>query len=97
MYLLDENNNSIHLDGGKFKTIDIYSKENRAILCKGINVWKIFASIEGNKMTIGIVDFIVSYNSKEFKFGNRESSVFVFEYSCELSKWILSSSDKKER
>lgn len=97
LYLLDEHNNSIFLDGGKFKTIAINSKENRDLLSKGIDVWKIFTSIKGNKMTIGIVDFIVSYESDKLVFGNRESSVFVFEYSCELAKWILISSDIKGR
>jgi hypothetical protein len=92
LYLLDEANRSFKVDSVckiQFKEIDIYDKKNRNILKKGINVWKVIEILDGNKITINIIYFKVSYKNKNYQFTNQGGSVTVFEYSCENKKWEM--------
>jgi len=60
LYLLDENNRGFKINTIskiQFKEIDIYDKKKRSLLKKGINVWKVIEVLNGNRITINIMDF----------------------------------------
>lgn len=92
LYLLDENNQSFKIDATskiRFKEINIYDKKNINLLKKGINVWKVIEVLNGNRITINIVDFKISYRNKNYQFTNGGGSATVYEYSCENKKWEI--------
>lgn len=96
IYLIDGNNRpySITLSENsdiKFKQIDIYSKENKKTIKKGIDAWKIVTSLEGNKLKIVIIDFKINYIKGNYKFVNGGGKTIIFEYLCQDKKWILTS------
>jgi len=93
IYLIDEKNQPYILSSEKlpdnFKYIFLYEKRNRKILKKGINAWKILPVLNGNKLTIDIVSFVITYKKNNYAFGNGGGGKVVFEYSCETAKWVL--------
>lgn len=92
LYLLDEANRSFKIDSVskiQFREIDIYDKKNKGLLKKGIDVWKVIEVLNGNKITISIIDFKVTYKNKNYLFTNEGGSVIVFEYSCKEDRWKL--------
>ena len=92
LYLLDENNRGFKINTIskiQFKEIDIYDKNNRSLLKKGINVWKVIEVLNGNSITINIMDFKITYKNKNYQFTNVGGSVIVFEYSCKENQWKL--------
>ena len=93
IYVVDENSKPIDLDGIKselsLKTIDINSKNNRKTLKKGLKILKVHSLLQGNKITITIIDFLVKYKGKEYHYFNGGGSSVFFEYSCQEEKWVL--------
>jgi hypothetical protein len=92
LYLLDENNKSFKINKTSkisFKGIDIYDKKNRKLLKQGIDVWKVIQILNGNRITITIIDFKVTYKNKNYQFANGGGSTIVFEYSCSEDQWKL--------
>ena len=92
LYLLDENNRSLKIDDTskiQFNEINIYDKKNIRLLKKGINVWKVIEVLSGNRITINIIEFKISYKNKNYQFTNGGGSVTVYEYSCENKKWEI--------
>lgn len=93
IYLIDEKDQpyiSTSDDlGKKFKYISLYEIKNRKLLKEGINAWKIFPILNGNRMTINIIDFVITYRKNNYAFGNRGGATVIFEYSCNSNKWIL--------
>ena len=91
--MVDENSKPIDLDGIKselsLKTIDINSKNNRKTLKKGLKILKVHSLLQGNKITITIIDFLVKYKGKEYHYFNGGGSSVFFEYSCQEEKWVL--------
>ncbi len=73
----------------KFKYISVYDKRNKKRLKKGINAWKILPTMNGNKLTINIIDFIITYQKNNYTFGNRGGATVVFEYARNSNKWVL--------
>ena len=93
IYVVDENSKPIDLDSIKselsLKTIDINSKNNRKTLKKGLKILKVHPLLQGNKITITIINFLVKYKGKEYHYFNSGGSSVFFEYSCQEEKWIL--------
>ena len=93
IYVVDENSKPIDLDSIKsklpLKTIDINNKNNRKTLKKGLKILKVHSLLQGNKITITIIDFLVKYKGKEYHYFNGGGSSVFFEYSCQEEKWIL--------
>jgi len=58
-------------------------------LKKGIRAWKIIPVLKGNRMTITIIDFRITYKSNKYNYTNGGGAEFVFEFSCEKKAWIL--------
>ena len=93
IYVVDENSKPIDLDSMKsklpLKTIDINNKNNRKTLKKGLKILKVHPLLQGNKITITIINFLVKYKGKEYHYFNGGGSSVFFEYSCQEEKWIL--------
>ena len=93
IYVVDENSKPIDLDSIKsklpLKTIDINNKNNRKTLKKGLKILKVRSLLQGNKITITIINFLVKYKGKEYHYFNGGGSSVFFEYSCQEEKWIL--------
>lgn len=83
-YLLS---NSLKSKG--LETISIYDKKNKRIFNKGINVWKVLPSLEGNTLKIVIIDFLVTYSRGAYQFSNGGGSTFIYEYSCRSKNWEM--------
>jgi len=93
VYLIDAKDQPYTLSSDKlrdkFKTISLYEKRNRKQLKRGIKAWKIIPVLTGNKLTIDIIDFIITYKNNNYAFGNGGGATVTFEYSCDKKKWIL--------
>ena len=93
IYVVDENSKPIDLDSIKsklpLKTIDINNKNNRKTLKKGLKILRVRPLLQGNKITITIINFLVKYKGKEYHYFNGGGSSVFFEYSCQEEKWIL--------
>lgn len=93
IYVVDENSKPIDLDSIKsklsLKTIDINNKNNRKILKEGLKILRVRPLLQGNKITITIINFLVKYKGKEYHYFNGGGSSVFFEYSCQEEKWIL--------
>ena len=93
IYVVDENSKPIDLDSIKsklpLKTIDVNNKKNRKLLKKGLRILKILPFLQGNTITITIIDFLVNYKNKEYRYFNGGGSSVLFEFSCQEEKWIL--------
>ena len=93
IYIVDENSKPIDLDNVKskllLKTIDVNNKKNRKLLKKGLRILKILPFLRGNTITITIIDFLVNYKNKEYRYFNGGGSSVLFEYSCKEEKWVL--------
>ena len=93
IYVVDENSKPIDLDSMKsklpLKTIDINNKNNRKTLKKGLKILKVHPLLQGNKITITIINFLVKYKGKEYHYFNGGGSSVFFEYSWQEEKWIL--------
>ena len=94
IYVVDENSKPIDLDSIKsklpLKTIDVNNKKNRKLLKKGLRILKILPFLQGNTITITIIDFLVNYKNKEYRYFNGGGSSVLFEFSCQEEKWVLS-------
>ena len=90
IYVVDENSKPIDLDSIKsklpLKTIDINNKNNRKTLKKGLKILKVRPLLQGNKITITIINFLVKYKGKEYHYFNGGGSFVSFEYSCQEEK-----------
>jgi len=71
------------------KSIDIYDKENKFLIKKGINVWKVIPILNKDQLTIDIIDFSVFYKNNNYQFLNNGGSKVIFKYSCIEEKWLL--------
>jgi hypothetical protein len=93
VYLINQSNEPYILlsdkDQSKFKTISIYSKENRSVLKKGIRAWKVVPMFNKNKLTVHIINFAIIYKNKNYNFSNGGGAKVIFEYSCDQDKWVL--------
>ena len=93
IYVVDENSKPIDLDSIKsklpLKTIDVNNKKNRKLLKKGLRILKILPFLQGNTITITIIDFLVNYKNKEYRYFNGGGSSVLFEFSCQEEKWVL--------
>jgi hypothetical protein len=54
-----------------------------------IRAWKILPVLNGNKLTIDIVNFKITYRRNNYAFGNGGGATVVFEYFCNERKWVL--------
>ena len=93
IYVVDENSKPIDLDSIKsklpLKTIDINNKNNRKTLKKALKILRVRPLLQGNKIIITIINFLVKYKGKEYHYFNGGGSSVFFEYSCQEEKWIL--------
>jgi hypothetical protein len=94
IYLTDNNYNAFYLDNNRnasfdFKSLDVYKKENKKLLRKGLHVWKVKSILDNNRITIFIIDFVVTYRKGEYDFANGGGSTTVFEYDCNETRWNL--------
>lgn len=97
IHLIDQNDNPYILisdkDQQKFKSIAVYSKENRKLIKKGIRAWKVLPVLSKNKLIVTIIDFYITYKNKNYNFANGGGAKVVFEYSCDRDEWMFVSSD----
>jgi hypothetical protein len=93
LYLIDENNFPYKYTSMPmsitFKTIDMSYAGNRNVLKHGIHAWKIIPFLKSNKMTVRIIDFLITYKNNSYNFANGGGSEIVFEYLCNENKWVL--------
>jgi len=91
--IMNEQNNSYILSDEelqkRFSYISLFEKRNRKQLKKGIRAWKILPVLNGNKLTIDIVNFKITYRRNNYAFGNGGGATVVFEYFCNERKWVL--------
>lgn len=94
LYLIDEQNQPLDYvsvnNDLKLKRINIFDKENRKILKKGINAWKVLTVLNKNILEVKIIDFRITYNNG-YHFSNGGGTMAIFEFSCEESRWKLNS------
>ena len=72
-----------------FKTIDLACAGNRNVLKHGIHAWKIIPFLKSNKITVRIIDFLITYKNNSYNFANGGGSEIVFEYLCTDNKWVI--------
>ena len=92
LYLLDENDRPypyFHTSLMYFKSIDLTKASNDKRLKQGIKAWKIIPVLKGNRMTITIIDFRITYKNNNYNYANGGGSESVFEYSCDKNAWLL--------
>ena len=92
LYLLDENDRPypyLHTSLIDFKSIDLFKAKNDKKLKQGIKAWKIIPVLKGNRMTITIIDFRITYKNNNYNYSNGGGSESVFEYSCDKNAWLL--------
>lgn len=93
IYLIDEKDQPYLLSAEelrkKFKYISLYETQNKKLLKQGINAWKIIPSLNGNRFTVNILDFLITYSKNNYAFKNGGGATVIFEYSCDSNKWIL--------
>ncbi|WP_336833480.1 hypothetical protein [Sphingobacterium siyangense] len=93
IYLIDANDRAYYLSldnkKNKFSSIDVYDKKNKGRLKKGIHAWKILPILNGNRLTVNIVDFRVRYKNDNYSFANTGGAIVIFEYHCATGKWVL--------
>ncbi|KIX21290.1 hypothetical protein SY27_11140 [Flavobacterium sp. 316] len=94
IYLIDNSYNPFYLNKNKqdlynFKNVDLYKKKNKKLLKKGINAWKISSNLDNNKLTITIIDFLITFNNGKYNFANGGGSTTIFEYNCNKMSWEL--------
>lgn len=76
------------INGNKIHYISIYDKKNKAILKKGLRVISIQPiHLSGNRITINLIDFNVTYKNKNYDFANGGGSTSIFEYSSPDNQW----------
>lgn len=56
---------------------------------RGLDAWKLFPNLEGNKMKISIAFFVITLSNNEFYFSNGGAARVVFTYSCKKRKWVF--------
>ncbi|MEV4887756.1 hypothetical protein MRBLMN1_006352 [Chitinophaga ginsengisegetis] len=97
LYLLNEHDQPLSYvsSSSRFKFINIYDDRNKKILSKGIYAWKVFAALNKNKFVVTIIDFYITYKSRNYRFSNGGGSETVFEYSCDEDKWKLIAFDNR--
>ncbi len=93
IYLLDGKDQAYMLtldaDQKKFSYMNVYDKRNKGLLKKGIEAWKVLPVLNGNRLTVSIVYFSVTYKKNNYNFTNGGGATVIFEYSCEKNKWIF--------
>lgn len=93
IYVVDENSKQINLDNVKskltLKTIDVKDRKNRKLLKKGLKISEVRPVLQGNTITVTIINFLVNYKGKRYYYVNSGGSTVFFQYSCEEEKWIL--------
>ncbi|MFX1704043.1 hypothetical protein PV783_08815 [Chitinophaga sp. CC14] len=97
LYLLNEHDQPLSYvsSDSKFKFINIYDERNRKILSKGIYAWKVFTALNKNKFVVTIINFYITYKSRNYSFSNGGGAEAVFEYSCDENKWKLITFDNQ--
>ncbi len=97
LYLIDENNLDYNYTGMfaqlGFKRINVLDSRNISVLKKGIHAWQIFPVLHDHILKITIIEFFITYKSRNYNFGNGGGSETIFEYSCSENKWLLVKSD----
>lgn len=78
-----------------FKSIRIYDQQSKKTLKKGINAWKVLTILNGNKLEIRIIDFLITYKDKNYNFSNGGGAIVIFEFSCNEQVWKLISSQDR--
>lgn len=95
LYLINEQNQPLDYvpvyNNLKLKQINIYNKENRKVLKKGINAWKVLTVLNRNMLEVKIIDFHITYKNNSYHFSNGGGTIAIFEFSCDEGKWKLSS------
>lgn len=82
------------IKGHKIKYFNIYDRQNKTALKKGVNIISLQAPVlAGGKIAIGLIDFRASYKRKNYDLANGGGSKTVFEYSCQDNKWHLVKTD----
>jgi hypothetical protein len=98
-YIIDQNSSPIKSENIKtsipLKTIDIQDYKNRKLLKKGINIWKIISNLNGNILTINILDASLHLKNKRYEFSYGGGSTIIFQYSCDKEKWNLIKEEHK--
>ena len=95
LYLLDSEDhplNYLHLPQSfSFKFIDIYSRNNKDKMIKGIHAWKVIPKLYGNRLTITIIDFGIRYDERNntYRFANGGGYDVVFKYDCASNRWLF--------
>ncbi len=93
LYLLNEQNEPLnYLEASSkynFKFISVYDERSLKVIKKGIRAWKVFTILNGNRLTINIVDFYITYKNRNYNFANGGGAKTIFEYSCDENKWVL--------
>lgn len=92
-YVVDEHSKQIfitNIDTNlSLKTIDIKDKKNIKLIKKGIRVFQVSSVLNGNEISVSIINFIVRYKGKTYYYINNGGATILFQYSCDNEKWIL--------
>ncbi len=97
LYLIDEKdlyyNYTGMFAGLGFKRMNVLDSRNVSVVKKGIHAWKIFPVLQGRILKVTIINFLITYKSRNYNFSNGGGSETVFEYSCNEGKWVLVKSE----
>lgn len=75
--------------GYKINYINMYKKNNKAMVKKGIKAISIQPmQLEENRILIDLIDFSITHKKGNYHFSNGGGSTTVFEYSCQEKKWM---------
>ncbi|WP_300600714.1 hypothetical protein [Niabella sp.] len=93
-YLIDQDNRALYYssltpNGINLKYMDVYNPKNKKILRKGIAAWKVIGSLNGNKFTVTIIDFKITYAKQNYDFSNGGGSMTQFQFSCKENRWLF--------
>ena len=93
LYLLDENSFPYTYTGVatklKFKAINLSNVKSKSVLKKGIQAWKIIPVLKGNRITVNIIDYFITYKDRNYNYANGGGAEIIFDYLCSENKWVL--------
>lgn len=78
-----------------FKFINIYEKENRKLIIKGIPIWEVTGELKNNLFLIRVNEWTLKYYPKDkqskYHLSTSGGNKIYFEYDCVKEKWVFKS------
>ena len=91
---IPENHLPQEVDEYMINYLSVFDKQHKSLLKKGINAVSIQPmQLKANEITIILIDYRITYKSKNYDFANGGGSTTIFTYSCEENEWSYRKTD----